>query len=243
MSLAVRSATSWLARPISERVDRPARPPEPPGEARPGEPTGIIRGQVVPGLILLGALLGLSVWCTSALAIGLNKADSFWEWLAVTIFGLALPLMFLHSVRRYVEVCSWRHVQLRAPARRAGGDGDGEDKDGADDGIRGDDSTDAPCAGRAPTSLPLAPPRQLAVGGQSASPLAPEVPAEPAEPLSERECEVLALLATGRSNREIAAALVVGVGTVKTHTNNIYRKLAARNRVEAVTAARALRLI
>jgi ATP/maltotriose-dependent transcriptional regulator MalT len=46
-----------------------------------------------------------------------------------------------------------------------------------------------------------------------------------AEPLSERELEVLALIAAGASNREIAARLFVSISTVKTHINNLYRKL------------------
>lgn len=63
------------------------------------------------------------------------------------------------------------------------------------------------------------------------------------EPLSERELEVLTLLASGRSNKEIAKDLFVAVGTVKTHTNNIYRKLGARNRAEALAKARSLKLL
>ncbi|MGE0541865.1 MAG: response regulator transcription factor [Dehalococcoidia bacterium] len=63
------------------------------------------------------------------------------------------------------------------------------------------------------------------------------------EPLSERELEVLTLLASGRSNAEIARALYISVGTVKTHTNNIYRKLGARNRAEALAKARNLHLV
>jgi len=63
------------------------------------------------------------------------------------------------------------------------------------------------------------------------------------EPLSERELEVLTLLASGRPNREVARDLFVSVGTVKTHTNNIYRKLGVRNRAEALTRARSLKLI
>ena len=46
-----------------------------------------------------------------------------------------------------------------------------------------------------------------------------------ADPLSERELDVLALLAPERTNTEIANALFVAVGTVKSHVNNIYRKL------------------
>ena len=63
------------------------------------------------------------------------------------------------------------------------------------------------------------------------------------ESLSERELEVLTLLASGRPNREVARDLFVSVGTVKTHTNNIYRKLGVRNRAEALTRARSLKLI
>jgi ATP/maltotriose-dependent transcriptional regulator MalT len=63
------------------------------------------------------------------------------------------------------------------------------------------------------------------------------------EPLSEREMEILTLLASGLPNREIARNLFVAVGTVKTHTNNIYRKLGARNRAEALAKARSLKLI
>src|SRR5918997_685034 len=53
-------------------------------------------------------------------------------------------------------------------------------------------------------------------------------------PLSERELEVLNLLASGRTNSEIARDLFVSVGTVKSHTGNIYRKLDAKNRAEAL---------
>jgi ATP/maltotriose-dependent transcriptional regulator MalT len=72
----------------------------------------------------------------------------------------------------------------------------------------------------------------------------PEATPEPlAEPLSERELEVLSLLASGRSNAEIARDLFIAVGTVKTHTNNIYRKLGVRNRAEALARTRDLKLL
>lgn len=63
------------------------------------------------------------------------------------------------------------------------------------------------------------------------------------EPLSERELEVLGLLASGKTNSEVARDLFVSVGTVKSHTGNIYRKLDARNRAEAVARARENRLL
>jgi DNA-binding NarL/FixJ family response regulator len=65
----------------------------------------------------------------------------------------------------------------------------------------------------------------------------------PEEPLSERELEVLVLLASGRTNAEIARDLFVALGTVKSHVNNIYRKLGAANRAGAVTRARDLKLL
>lgn len=65
----------------------------------------------------------------------------------------------------------------------------------------------------------------------------------PSEDLSERELEVLTLLASGRTNSEIASDLFVAVGTVKSHVNNIYNKLEVRNRAEAVTRARELELL
>ncbi len=63
------------------------------------------------------------------------------------------------------------------------------------------------------------------------------------EPLSERELEVLGLIAAGLSNQEIAGRLVVAVSTIKTHVNNIYGKLNVRNRTEAVARARELKLL
>ncbi len=75
-----------------------------------------------------------------------------------------------------------------------------------------------------------------------------EPPVEPAaqpllSPLSARELELLVLVAAGRSNQEIARQLYITVGTVKRHTANIFNKLDARNRTEAVAKARALGLL
>lgn len=63
------------------------------------------------------------------------------------------------------------------------------------------------------------------------------------DPLSARELEVLNMMASGHSNREIARKLVVTVGTVKSHVHNICAKLDARNRVHAVARARELQLL
>ena len=75
----------------------------------------------------------------------------------------------------------------------------------------------------------------------------PHLPHEPAslllDPLSEREQEVLRLLAQGASNQEIADHLVVTAATVKFHVSNILSKLQARNRTQAVARARSLGLL
>jgi LuxR family maltose regulon positive regulatory protein len=63
------------------------------------------------------------------------------------------------------------------------------------------------------------------------------------EPLSQREVEVLHLIALGRTNKEIARQLVVAPGTVKAHTASIYRKLDVANRTEAVARARQLGIL
>ncbi|MGI8804683.1 MAG: response regulator transcription factor [Thermoleophilaceae bacterium] len=66
---------------------------------------------------------------------------------------------------------------------------------------------------------------------------------QPATPLSEREREVLGLIAGGATNREIAERLFLSIYTVKEHTSGLYRKLKVRNRAEAVTRAQRLGLI
>jgi DNA-binding CsgD family transcriptional regulator len=61
--------------------------------------------------------------------------------------------------------------------------------------------------------------------------------------VSKREQEVLELIAEGLSNREIAERLFVSTSTVKTHTSNLFSKLDARRRTQAVQIAKELRLI
>jgi len=63
-------------------------------------------------------------------------------------------------------------------------------------------------------------------GARAAAPLPDE--------LTPREAEVLRLIASGRSNAEIAAELVVSAATVKTHVNHVFAKIGARDRAQAV---------
>ena len=63
------------------------------------------------------------------------------------------------------------------------------------------------------------------------------------EPMSQRELEVLRLIAQGLSNREISERLFLAVITVKGHNRNIFRKLQVRRRTEAVARARELGLL
>ena len=63
------------------------------------------------------------------------------------------------------------------------------------------------------------------------------------EPLSERELEVLRLIAEGLTNQAIAQTLVVALGTVKAHTASIYGKLNVHSRTQAVARARELGLL
>ena len=82
-----------------------------------------------------------------------------------------------------------------------------------------DGAAPVPSAPRSPTPLPLV------------------------EPLSARELEILGLIAAGHSNQAIAATLIVAVGTVKKHINNIFGKLEVQSRTQALVRARELNLL
>ena len=74
-------------------------------------------------------------------------------------------------------------------------------------------------------------------------PIEPIAPSQLIEPLTTRELQVLQLIADGATNQEIANELVLAVNTVKKHISNIYGKLSADNRVQAVAHARNLGLL
>ncbi len=109
-------------------------------------------------------------------------------------------------------------------------------------------------AGASGYMLKDAPPEQIrqavqsAAAGQTA--LAPQVAARlmgriqnPAPSLSSREVQILGLLATGMTNRQIAKDLFISEATVKTHLVHIYEKLGVDNRTAAISAARKQRVI
>ena len=85
--------------------------------------------------------------------------------------------------------------------------------------------------------------RRLRVATERDAAKAVQPATELPEPLRERELEVLVLIAAGKRNPEIALELFIALSTVKTHVHNIYRKLGARNRAQAVSRARELNLL
>ncbi|MEO8954087.1 MAG: LuxR C-terminal-related transcriptional regulator, partial [Ktedonobacteraceae bacterium] len=78
---------------------------------------------------------------------------------------------------------------------------------------------------------------------EGTSPAAPAPAQSLLDPLTERELEVLRLIAAGLSNRDIAARLVLALSTVKSYVNTIYGKLQVESRTQAVARARALHLL
>ncbi|MBN2149664.1 MAG: hypothetical protein JW726_19910 [Anaerolineales bacterium] len=83
----------------------------------------------------------------------------------------------------------------------------------------------------------------LSEQSQSLKPIAQSSSANLIEPLSERELQVLRLIADGLSNNEIAGRLYITLSTVKGHASNIFGKLGVKNRTQAVAQARSLGLL
>ncbi len=103
-------------------------------------------------------------------------------------------------------------------------------------------------ARRDPLPAPLSAYAERLLAACATTPPGPGQPAPAAGPalperLTAREREVLALIAAGLSNPEIAARLFITVGTVKSYVNSIFAKLAVTSRTQAVARARTLRLL
>lgn len=138
-------------------------------------------------------------------------------WWIVPLLGAAVPLLLAVIQAREQRGAAADHAPMTAQATSVA------DADGL--------------ALPEPVNLPALETGDATVTGASASATrcaAPELG------LSERELEVLALLASGQTNAEVAEALYISVGTVKSHSANIYRKLEVKNRTEAVARAREL---
>jgi LuxR family maltose regulon positive regulatory protein len=83
----------------------------------------------------------------------------------------------------------------------------------------------------------------VAEGEQTHAPKAQVCKTELVEPLSERELELLQLIAEGLTNQEVADRLFLSLNTVKVHTRNIYGKLGVNSRTQAVAQAQRLGLL
>jgi DNA-binding CsgD family transcriptional regulator len=210
--------------------------------------------------------LGVAAWSVIILAIGINLAESTWEWAATFAFGTVIPAILL-----------WQSLRLLSPREGVRSMPSATDKEKELLGALAERGELTPITAAMRTSLTAAEaavmleelarnghlrllvddgvqayalrerdrhelPRTTLTADGTGSPVA-GAPEPLAEDLSERELEVLALLASGRTNSEIARDLVVSVGTVKSHVNNVYRKLDVRNRAEAVARARQLKLL
>jgi DNA-binding CsgD family transcriptional regulator len=258
---------------VPERVEvrddkRDAVFPEAAGSSEPGgRDDGAPSATTTRDLAVRGlAAVGVALWCVSVLAIGVNLAESAWEWAWIFGFGTVVPALFLWQVGRLLtpgrglslpSAKDQEKELLKALAERGeitpinaalrtsltadeAADmldklaGKGHLQLRVEEGIQS-------YALREPDrrGLPGTPGQTAAAAGLADA----EAPLPLDEPLSERELEVLALLASGRTNREIARDLFVTVGTIKTHTSNIYGKLGARNRADALAKARNVGLL
>jgi LuxR family maltose regulon positive regulatory protein len=85
--------------------------------------------------------------------------------------------------------------------------------------------------------------REILAAFPSPAPAAEQIEFQLIDPLSDRELELLQLIAGGMSNQQVADELILTVGTVKWHLSNIYSKLGVGSRTQAVARARELQLL
>src|SRR5215210_273568 len=212
----------------------------------------------------------VAVWCISALSMGVNFAHSFWEWLPIFAFGLGVPAAVLWQANRLLAsrpeplplpsakdkeselLEALAELGELTPVTAAMRTSLTADEAAAMlDELAGKGYLRLRVQAGLQTYALRELERHVLPESSQQTPRTPfgpeldgsEVPQPLDEDLSERELEVLALLASGRTNSEIARDLYVAVGTIKAHVNNIYRKLGARNRAEVLARARDLELL
>jgi ATP/maltotriose-dependent transcriptional regulator MalT len=219
------------------------------------------------------AVLGVGIWClfilfvSVAFVIDRGLADVGVVWLAVFGLGVVAPVLLLRQINRAIEA----HEESRRPAPDAR-EKEKELLEALEEGgeitpataamrtsLTVDEASEMleELARKGHLEMQMEEGimayslgerrRQALPGGDLTSSIAQlganGTSTRLEDPLSERELEVLTLLATGKTNSEVAGDLFVSVGTVKSHTGNIYRKLGAKNRAEALARARELGLI
>jgi ATP/maltotriose-dependent transcriptional regulator MalT len=219
------------------------------------------------------AVLGVGIWClfilfvSVAFVIDRGLADLGVVWLAVFGLGVVAPVLLLRQINRAIEA----HEESRRPAPDAR-EKEKELLEALEEGgeitpataamrtsLTVDEASEMleELARKGHLEMQMEEGiiayslgerrRQALPGGDLTSSIAQSgangTSTRLEDPLSERELEVLTLLATGKTNSEVAGDLFVSVGTVKSHTGNIYRKLGAKNRAEALARARELGLI
>jgi ATP/maltotriose-dependent transcriptional regulator MalT len=219
------------------------------------------------------AVLGVGIWClfilfvSVAFVIDRGLADLGVVWLAVFGLGVVAPVLLLRQINRAIEA----HEESRRPAPDAR-EKEKELLEALEEGgeitpataamrtsLTVDEASEMleELARKGHLEMQMEEGimayslgerrRQALPGGDLTSSIAQlganGTSTRLEDPLSERELEVLTLLATGKTNSEVAGDLFVSVGTVKSHTGNIYRKLGAKNRAEALARARELGLI
>jgi ATP/maltotriose-dependent transcriptional regulator MalT len=219
------------------------------------------------------AVLGVGIWClfilfvSVAFVIDRGLADVGVVWLAVFGLGVVAPVLLLRQINRAIEA----HEESRRPAPGAR-EKEKELLEALEEGgeitpataamrtsLTVDEASEMleELARKGHLEMQMEEGimayslgerrRQALPGGDLTSSIAQSgangTSTRLEDPLSERELEVLTLLATGKTNSEVAGDLFVSVGTVKSHTGNIYRKLGAKNRAEALARARELGLI
>jgi len=213
------------------------------------------------------AVLGVGVWCilillmSVAFVIDRGLANVGIVWLAVFGIGVVAPILLLGQTNRTIAA---HEASRRAPTNT---------KEKELLGALEEHGRLTPATAAMRTSLTVDEASEMleelvhkghleastdqgtaayALAGRELQGLPSGAPAQPGgngasrsleDPLSERELEVLGLLASGKTNSEVAGELFVSVGTVKSHTGNIYRKLGARNRADALNRAHSLGLI